>query len=818
MATPLIERGHAPPRTLDGIEEQYLFYLVSGSVRKQAQHFYNCIFEPIFNIPLEQEAKIAASTRAVKKGFLFNEGPFVKELDKALQGFGVHRQQHFGGAFVGNHVHAALKVSNINKLCTSILCAARENLPHKAEMVENETVKFLNLFTLFAKCHAIYDNNFIDETNVEKLVGVAHITLTSRIVMELCFVLLFALLMASSTFSTSNTECSLPNSVEGRGTVGAACIGDRVTFACNASSPSTLTLRWEHGGKVDDFYRNDDFPLRVVPPFNLTLMSSTPFLASVAELVVPAVFNAAIGAGISCFSRDASTQTLIKRGCVMLAAPPIVANIFPVSCTLSSVTVQWSAISAVGAVDGYALSTTQLQGGGDASYYGFVGPETNSYTLSNLLPGTWYNATAQGVVCNKTQYGSRNGVTFTVSVSQYPHITVCSVYNMLSDLEGNSIYQAANELRTIWNASIGAKLTGPQVQSLPCDVTAGYTVRYVCDQNAGTSASYHVDTASCGELCSHAYSVNLAPGSSCNVSVSSENLLLATATKRAEPANVLLSVKLASVIPPLSFACVLLSGLIGTSGCSISIGPSRDHLTHTSVSTRRGAFGENLVVTFDEAVPLQTSTEYVYEATLLSPSNDLQCVVARGSFTTGIWCSFEVAAGEQNKTACGPCDKGSRRVAVANGCVCYSGIVPGSKAYYTCDGGYGSGSRECLRDGKWSGAPLVCGNSSTIIQSSGATLGAADIAGVSVGVVIILLILLTVIGASLFMLRRTIEHRQRLETKRRIHSAGRKTSRDLAPAKNDQQILTIRVEHDGGHLLLPPDPPETVVYSTIRHC
>ena len=84
-----------------------------------------------------------------------------------------------------------------------------------------------------------------------------------------------------------------------------------------------------------------------------------------------------------------------------------------------------------------------------------------------------------------------------------------------------------------------------------------------------------------------------------------------------------------------------------------------------------------------------------------------------------IGCSFEVAAGEQNKTACGPCDKGSRSVAVANGCVCYSGIVPGSKAYYTCDGGYGSGSRECLRDGKWSGAPLVCGNSSTIIQASG---------------------------------------------------------------------------------------------------
>ena len=56
--------------------------------------------------------KIATSTRAVKKGFLFNEGPLVKELtvDNALQGFGVHRQQYFGGACIGDRVHTALKV------------------------------------------------------------------------------------------------------------------------------------------------------------------------------------------------------------------------------------------------------------------------------------------------------------------------------------------------------------------------------------------------------------------------------------------------------------------------------------------------------------------------------------------------------------------------------------------------------------------------------------------------------------------------------------------------------------------------------------
>ncbi|KAL5515755.1 hypothetical protein EMCRGX_G000967 [Ephydatia muelleri] len=91
-------------------------------------------------------------SRAVKKGFLFHEGPFVKELDNALQGFGVHHQQYFGGACIGDHVHAVLKVSNIDKLCTSILGAAQEKLPHKSDIVENETIKFV---TLFAKCQEI---------------------------------------------------------------------------------------------------------------------------------------------------------------------------------------------------------------------------------------------------------------------------------------------------------------------------------------------------------------------------------------------------------------------------------------------------------------------------------------------------------------------------------------------------------------------------------------------------------------------------------------------------------------------------------------
>ena len=47
----------------------------------------------------------------MKKGFNEKEVPFVKRLDSALQEIGVQRQQYFGGAFIGNHVHKALKYS-----------------------------------------------------------------------------------------------------------------------------------------------------------------------------------------------------------------------------------------------------------------------------------------------------------------------------------------------------------------------------------------------------------------------------------------------------------------------------------------------------------------------------------------------------------------------------------------------------------------------------------------------------------------------------------------------------------------------------------
>lgn len=87
---------------------------------------------------------ITNCTATVKKGFSATDGPFVKELDSALQSIGVHRQQYFGGAFIGNHVHKALKVqynfkrsdhatSSLYRYLTSRHCAIHSFKLHRTD-------------------------------------------------------------------------------------------------------------------------------------------------------------------------------------------------------------------------------------------------------------------------------------------------------------------------------------------------------------------------------------------------------------------------------------------------------------------------------------------------------------------------------------------------------------------------------------------------------------------------------------------------------------------------------------------------------------
>ena len=62
----------------------------------------------------QQVEEVVNTIKVTNKEFAVHDGPFVKGLDSAFQSFRVHRQQYFGGTFVGNHIHKALKVRNCN--------------------------------------------------------------------------------------------------------------------------------------------------------------------------------------------------------------------------------------------------------------------------------------------------------------------------------------------------------------------------------------------------------------------------------------------------------------------------------------------------------------------------------------------------------------------------------------------------------------------------------------------------------------------------------------------------------------------------------
>ena len=114
------------------------------------------------------ESQGSQGIATVKKGFSEKKGSFVRHLDSALQLIGVQRQQYFGGAFVGNHVHKVLKVHilcfmqtinhenffqlpNVKTLCTAISQMAQEKLPHRSGEVAEKNEKLYQFVFLVWK-------------------------------------------------------------------------------------------------------------------------------------------------------------------------------------------------------------------------------------------------------------------------------------------------------------------------------------------------------------------------------------------------------------------------------------------------------------------------------------------------------------------------------------------------------------------------------------------------------------------------------------------------------------------------------------------
>ncbi|KAL5489444.1 hypothetical protein EMCRGX_G018536 [Ephydatia muelleri] len=90
-------------------------------------------------------------------------------LDSALQSFRVHRQQYFGGTFVGNHIQKALKPSNMECLCSSMVEVAKAKCPALVASATQEHTRFRRSLSLLGQYHQIYDQNFINEIQCNEL-------------------------------------------------------------------------------------------------------------------------------------------------------------------------------------------------------------------------------------------------------------------------------------------------------------------------------------------------------------------------------------------------------------------------------------------------------------------------------------------------------------------------------------------------------------------------------------------------------------------------------------------------------------------------
>ncbi|KAL5516708.1 hypothetical protein EMCRGX_G002113 [Ephydatia muelleri] len=219
MVKPLSARGHAPPRTYESICTDHQRYIASGVRRKQVKHFYNCITEPIFNIPIEQvcppglhitlgiftklyglledechaldlELVLLSSEEAHSSFDTYSQElqmlhSLQSELKQAEEAYAVLQQMTtYVSLVIGEKdpVTADFFVQceekkkylgklecNIQKLCRSLCETAKNKLPHRSTQAEHRTEILAKAFSMFARCHNIYDHNFIDETQAHAL-------------------------------------------------------------------------------------------------------------------------------------------------------------------------------------------------------------------------------------------------------------------------------------------------------------------------------------------------------------------------------------------------------------------------------------------------------------------------------------------------------------------------------------------------------------------------------------------------------------------------------------------------------------------------
>ena len=95
-------------------------------------------------------------------------GPCQSSLDITLKSMNIERQPYHGICFVGNQCHTLLKNTNIEKLCKSVPAVVFGQVG-EGPIYEESISKcdmFITLFTLYSKCHLIFNSDDMLSNNV----------------------------------------------------------------------------------------------------------------------------------------------------------------------------------------------------------------------------------------------------------------------------------------------------------------------------------------------------------------------------------------------------------------------------------------------------------------------------------------------------------------------------------------------------------------------------------------------------------------------------------------------------------------------------
>ena len=97
-------------------------------------------------------------------------GPCLRSVEPVLQQHHIQRQAYHGGAFIGNHVHEALKPTVVTAITHSHIQIVQERCPELAQEATTVATRYHQLLTNYATCREIFSHcNAVSDEDLVKL-------------------------------------------------------------------------------------------------------------------------------------------------------------------------------------------------------------------------------------------------------------------------------------------------------------------------------------------------------------------------------------------------------------------------------------------------------------------------------------------------------------------------------------------------------------------------------------------------------------------------------------------------------------------------